>query len=88
LAEYVRDMAHTNGLESVWAPMNRRYNGIYRKMSPKHPQRHVEEFLGRHNNSPKDTLDRMGSVVRGMSGRCLSYKALIAPNGLPSGARS
>lgn len=86
--EYVREQAHTNGLESFWAPMKRGVDGVYHKMSPKHLQRYVDEFQHRHNVRPSDTIDQMGSVVQGMSGRSLPYKALIADNGLPSGARS
>ncbi len=39
VGEYVRDQAHTNGLESFWAPLKRGYNGVYHKMSPKHLDR-------------------------------------------------
>ena len=35
VGEYVREQAHTNGLESFWALMKRGYVGIYHKMSPK-----------------------------------------------------
>ncbi len=85
--EYVRDMAHTNGLESFWAPMKRGVDGVYHKMSPKHLQRYVDEFSGRHNNRPKDTIDQMGSLVSGMDGKRLRYVDLIADNGLSSGAK-
>ncbi|WP_419737678.1 IS1595 family transposase [Ruegeria sp.] len=88
VGEYVRDQAHTNGLESFWAPMKRGYNGVYHKMSPKHLQRYVDEFQHRHNNRPKDTIDQMGGVVHGMAGKNLPYKKLIEDNGLNSGARS
>jgi len=68
--------------------MKRGVDGVYRKMSPKHLQRYANEFQHRHNVRPSDTIDQMSSVVRGMSGRCLPYKASIADNGLPNGARS
>ncbi len=88
VGEYVRDQAHTNGLESFWAPMKRGYHGIYHKMSPKHLQRYVNEFSGRHNNRPKNTIEQMKGLVSSMEGKRLRYVDLIAPNGLPSGARS
>ena len=34
--EYVRGMAHTNGIESFWSMLKRGYQGTYHKMSPKH----------------------------------------------------
>ena len=34
VGEYVRDMAHTNGLESFWALLKRGYHGTFHKMSP------------------------------------------------------
>jgi len=86
--EYVRDMAHINGLESFWAPMKRGVIGVYHKLSPKHLQRYVDEFLGRHNSRSKDTIDQMGDLVAGMIGKRLRYADLITGNGLPSGARS
>ena len=39
VGEYVRDQAHTNGIESFWAMLKRGYHGVYHKMSPKHLQR-------------------------------------------------
>ena len=87
VGEYVREQAHTNGLESFWALIKRGYVGIYHKMSPKHLQRYVEEFQRRHNNRSKDTIDQMAVVVRGMAGKILPYKKLIEDNGMNSGAR-
>lgn len=75
--EYVRDQAHTNGLESFWAMMKRGYTGTYHQMSPKHLHRYVNEFEGRHNMRPQDTIDQMGSVARQAAGKQLRYKDLI-----------
>ena len=85
--EYVRGQVHTNGVESFWSMMKRGYIGIYHKMSPKHLNRYVTEFEGRHNDREHDTITQMGNLVEGMAGKRLTYDELTAPNGLPSGAR-
>ena len=86
-SEYVRGQVHTNGVESLWSMLKRGYVGIYHKMSPKHLDRYVTEFEGRHNDRESDTIDQMGNLARGMARKRLTYDELIAPNGLDSGAR-
>ena len=81
-------MAHTNGIESFWATLERGHKGVFHKFSKKHLQRYVDEFAGRHNVRNRDTLDMMNGIVSGMVGKQLSYAELIAGNGLDSGARS
>ena len=76
--EYVRDMAHTNGMESHWALMKRGLNGIYHHVSVKHLGRYAGEFAGRHNDRPMDTVDQMVEMIRGMEGKRLRYTDLIA----------
>ena len=88
VGEYVRDMASTNGIESFWAMLKRGHQGIYHKFSPKHLDRYVTEFAGRHNDRQADTIDQMTGIVSGMVGKRLTYADLIADNGLDSGARS
>ncbi len=88
VGEYVRDMAHTNGMESFWSMLKRGYEGIYHYMSPKHLDRYVNEFSKRNNVRKADTINQMDSVARGMVGKHLSYRDLTADNGLSSGARS
>ena len=77
VGEYVSGMAHTNGIESFWAMLKRGYHGTYHKMSPKHLQRYVNEFSGRHGIRERDTLDQMNAVVAGMVGKRLVYKELV-----------
>ena len=36
VSEFVRGMAHTNGMESHWAMLKRGFDGIYHHMSAKH----------------------------------------------------
>ena len=88
VGEYVRDMAHTNGIESFWSMLKRGYVGTYHKMSAKHLDRYVTEFAGRHNIREEDTIDQMARVVEGMEGKRLTYDDLTADNGLDSGARA
>ena len=78
VAQWVDGMAHTNGIESVWAVLKRGYHGTYHSMSPEHLARYVAEFQHRHNERPKDTEDQMRDLVRQMDGRLLPYKELIA----------
>ena len=87
VGEYVRGMAHTNGLESFWAPLKRAHKGTFHKMSPKHLNRYVSEFSSRHNVRGRDTIDQMIGVVKGMERKRLRYIDLISDNGLTSGAR-
>ena len=73
--EYVRGMAHTNGLESHWALFKRGIEGVYHHISVKHLPRYSREFEGRHNRRPLDTADQM---VRMADGKRLRYEDLVA----------
>ena len=86
--EFVRGQVHTNGMESFWSMLKRAHKGTFHKLSPKHLQRYVNEFAGRHNCRDADTVDQMVALTAGMGGKRLRYRELIAPNGLSSGARS
>ena len=76
-SEFVNGMAHTNGIESFWSMLKRGYHGTYHHMSEKHLGRYVREFAGRHNNRERDTIDQMGCIAKGMSGKRLRYRDLI-----------
>jgi len=88
VSEYVRGMAHTNGVESFWFMLKRAHMGTFHKISPKHLDRYVQEFAGKHNLRESGTLEQMREVISRLMGRTLGYHRLIADNGLPSGARS
>ena len=86
VGEYVRDMAHTNGVESFWSMLKRAHKGTFHKISPKHLDRYVQEFAGKHNVRESGTLAQMRDTVAGLVGRNLLYRDLIADNGLSSGS--
>ena len=86
--EYVRGMASTQGIESFWATLKRAHKGVYHKISPKHLNRYVRQFAGKHNFRNADTIDQMAGLIAGMIGKRLKYDDLIADNGLASGSRS
>ena len=87
-SEYVTGDVHANGIESLRSMLKRARNGTFRKFSPKHLDRYVQEFAGRHDNREQDTIRQIGSLRQGMEGKRLRYRDLVAGNGLPSGARA
>ena len=60
----------------VDAPRSR--HPSYHQMSPKHLDRYVTEFSGRHNAREADTIDQMQSLARAMVGKRLRYDDLAA----------
>lgn len=78
VGEYVRGKVYTNGIESFWALLQRGYTGIFHWFSSKHMHRYVSEFAGRLNIRDYDTVQMMAMQAKGMAGRRLTYKALIA----------
>ena len=86
--EYVKKMAHVNGIESFWATLKRAHKGTFHKLSPKHLDRYLREFNRKHNTRGLDTIDQMRLTVAGLIGCRLMYRELIANNGLDSAARS
>ncbi len=43
--------------------LKRAHKGTFHRLSPKHLQRYVDEFAGRHNQRDRDTIDQMHSIV-------------------------
>ena len=82
VSEFVRGMAHVNGVESFWALLGRGHDGIFHHLSPQHLHRYINEFAGRLNTRKMDTIDMMDSMVRNMAGKRLTYAQLIAPGNL------
>ena len=57
--------------------LKRGYDGVYHHMSPKHLNRYIDEFAGRHNSRPSDTIDQMSAIACQSVGKRLRYIDLI-----------
>lgn len=81
--EWVNGMAHTNGIESVWAVLKRGIHGVYHQVSPKHLHRYVDEFTFRLNEGDvkRHTMRRLESFIDAIVGKRLTYERLIAKVG-------
>ncbi len=76
VGEYVRDMAHTNGIESFWALLKRGHYGVFHYMSPKHLHRYVNEFAFRQNTAQDGTMRFIEKTIDRMVGKRLTYEVL------------
>jgi len=83
--EYVKGMAHTNGIESFWALLKRGHYGTFHNLSFKHLQKYVNEFAFRDLTKDLPAFDvKAGScgitfvrvLIAGMVGRRLTYARL------------
>jgi transposase-like protein len=78
--EYIRGLAHTNGIESVWAVLKRGLHGVDHHVTDKHLGRYVDEFAFPLNegNVKRHTWERLASFVDAVVGKRITYKELIA----------
>ena len=74
--EFVNGMAHTNGIESVWALLKRGSQGVYHNMPAKHLNRYLREFSFRLNegNVKMHTMERLDAMAQGMFGKRATYQ--------------
>ncbi|MCY4542819.1 MAG: transposase, partial [Rhodobacteraceae bacterium] len=68
-------------MESFRSMLKRAHKGTFHRLSPKHLQRYVNEFAGRHNIWNRDTIDQMTAIVAGQGGERLMYQEMIPPAG-------
>lgn len=72
--QYVRGIAHTNSIESVWAVIKRGVYGTYHQVSKKHLERYVNEFCFRLSNG--DRMSFIEAVCLKANGNALQYVRL------------
>jgi len=75
--EYVRGMAHTNGIENFWSHLQRGITGIYHQVSMKHLNSYVIEYTLRFNTRKDTTNDRFNAILSHTGNRRLTYAKLI-----------
>ena len=77
MGQFVKGLAHTNGIESHWSMFKRGYHGTYHKMSMKHLPRYISEFSRRHNDRVLDTMAQMEAVAANMGTKRLPRDELM-----------
>lgn len=75
--EYVRDMAHTNGIENFWSLLKSSYIGVYQYMSEDYLHRYVGEFSIRYNTAKAGIINSINMTIGRMVDKRLTYKDLI-----------
>ena len=79
IGEYMRGMAYTNGIESLWAMLKRANLGVFRHFSFKHQHRNVAKATSGLNVRALGTGAQMASTFPSGIGMRLRYIDLIGP---------
>ena len=74
--EYVRGQVHTNGIENFWSLLKRAIKGTYISVEPFHLFRYVDEESFRYNSRKVVDSDRFKGIMKGVSGKRLTYSQL------------
>jgi transposase-like protein len=74
---YVEGECHTNGLENFWALFKRCINGTHVAVEPFHLQAYLDSEIFRFNNRRLTDGARFMLALAGMTGKRLTYAALI-----------
>lgn len=74
--QYVEGDVHTNTLEGFWSQLKRGLNGVYHKVSPRHLQRYVDEFVFRYSTRHHTETSRFNLLLANISGH-LTYRELV-----------
>ena len=77
IEEYVRGDAYTNTVEGYFSILKRGVYGVYHHVSGKHLKRYLCEFDFRYNERiglGVDDVERTDCVIRGVTGKRLTYR--------------
>ena len=80
---YVKGRVHTNGLENFWSRFKRCIHGTHVSIEPFHLFRYLDSETFRFNNRKANDGRRFVLGVGGVTGRRLTYKALIGETEMP-----
>ena len=58
--------------------LKRAHKGTYHKISKKHLNRYVNEFVVRNDLREADTINQIEIIVAGMNGRRIMYRDLVS----------
>lgn len=75
--EFVNGRVYTNTIENFWGLLKRGLLGIYHKVSRKHLQMYIDEFVFRYNTRYEDDSNRFDTLLRN-TGRRLRYYELTS----------
>jgi transposase-like protein len=75
--KYVEGMVHTNGLENYWSLFKRCIKGTHISIEPFHTFAYLDSEGFRFNNREFTDGQRFQIAMQGVTGRRLTYKALI-----------
>lgn len=75
---YVEGHVHTNSIENFWSVLKRTIGGTYIAPRPRHLDAYLDEQIFRFNERENEDGPRFAKAVKGVDGKRLTYKALIA----------
>ena len=78
IGQYVDGDANTNIAESYFSLLKRGVMGTFHHVSKKHLNRYCDEFSFRWNNRKVNDGDRTDEAIKGILGKRLAYRRVIA----------
>jgi transposase-like protein len=75
---YVRGLVHVNGMENFWSLLKRMLRSTYVAVAPFHLFRYLDEEAWRFNERGTNDGGRFGRIMRGVTGRRITYRQLCA----------